>query len=553
MLQSLNVKNFAIIDNISIDFNDKMTVLTGETGAGKSLIIDAIGLLFGDRASNEMVRFGESKASIEGVFSNYPFEINDILEDNGIEVLDFLIIKREIYANGKSLSKINGEAVSLNVLNDVSSFLGDIHTQFDSIKLVNPKNYFEFIDNEEIKEIVNLYQRELKKYRVVNGKYQEKLNSQNEKLQRLDFLKYQYNEIKQAKLDLNEEESLQNELRILNNHEKISQNYYDFLSYFENFNLLSNLYEAISSIKKNINFDERLKEKVDRLEESYFNIEDIFDDIKSNFKDDDFDINDLEAINERLGIYSNLKRKYKKTTNELIDSLGDLEKELDELENYDYYLEELEKERNELYKVTLDYGKKISELRRRNANKLTNDLKKVFEELSLKNTTFEIEFKDVNEDSIFKNNGIDVIDFLVSFNKGEPVKPLNKVASGGELSRFMLALKSLSYQDISKKTFIFDEIDSGVSGEVAYNIALKIKSISLIHQVLCVTHLPQVASISDYQLNISKKVIDGTRTVTEIDELGYDERVISIAKMISDGEATNASIALAKELLEKNK
>ena len=553
MLQSLNVKNFAIIDNITIDFNDKMTVLTGETGAGKSLIIDAIGLLFGDRASSEMVRYGESKASIEGIFSNYPFEINDILEENDIEVMDFLIIKRELYSNGKSLSKINGEAVSLNVLNDVAGFLGDIHTQFDSIKLVNPKNYFEFIDNLEIQVLVNMYKTSLKKYRVVNNKYQEKLNSQNDQLQRLDFLKYQYNEIKNAKLNINEEETLQNELRIMNNHEKISQNYYDFLSYFENFNLLSNLYEAISSIKKNISYDERLSEKVNRLEESYYSIEDIFDDIKSTFKDDDFDVNDLEEINERLSVYSNLKRKYKKTTQELVESISELEKELDELENFDFYLEELEKERNLLYNETFELGKKISALRKENAKALTDKLSNVFKDLSLKNTTFVIDFKELNMDNLFKSNGIDTIDFLVSFNKGEPVKPLNKVASGGELSRFMLALKSLSYQDIEKKTFIFDEIDSGVSGEVAYNIALKIKSISEIHQVLCVSHLPQVASISDYQLDISKKVIDGSRTVTEIKELNNDERVISIAKMISDGEATNASINLAKELLEKNK
>ena len=398
-----------------------------------------------------------------------------------------------------------------------------------------------------------MYKTSLKKYRVVNNKYQEKLNSQNDQLQRLDFLKYQYNEIKNAKLNINEEETLQNELRIMNNHEKISQNYYDFLSYFENFNLLSNLYEAISSIKKNISYDERLSEKVNRLEESYYSIEDIFDDIKSTFKDDDFDVNDLEEINERLSVYSNLKRKYKKTTQELVESISELEKELDELENFDFYLEELEKERNLLYNETFELGKKISALRKENAKALTDKLSNVFKDLSLKNTTFVIDFKELNMDNLFKSNGIDTIDFLVSFNKGEPVKPLNKVASGGELSRFMLALKSLSYQDIEKKTFIFDEIDSGVSGEVAYNIALKIKSISEIHQVLCVSHLPQVASISDYQLDISKKVIDGSRTVTEIKELNNDERVISIAKMISDGEATNASINLAKELLEKNK
>lgn len=550
MLQSLSVKNFAIIDNIQIDFNDYMTVLTGETGAGKSLIIDAIGLLLGFRASSEQVRFGENKAVIEGVFSNYNPIINSILEDNEIGVDDFLVIKREVFANGKSISKINGETVSLSTLNEVSDLLGDIHTQLDTIKLVNPKNYFEFIDSSDIRNLITNYQNNLKSYRIVLNKYNEKAKAKNDLLQKLDFLKYQLNEIKKAKLDISEEESLQNQLRILNNHEKIASNYYDFLSYFEDNNLLDNLYDAITALKKNISFDSSLSSVVERLDEAYYNIDDIYDTIKSNFKNDDFDVNDLEAINERLAIYSNLKRKYHMTTEELINNLDNLEKEVDELENFDFYLDELVKEKNKLYDIVLELGKTISEKRKKNSKELIEKISKVFNDLSLKNTSFEISFS-TDENSLFKSNGIDIIDFLVSFNKGEPLKPLSKVASGGELSRFMLALKSLSYSEIAPKTFIFDEIDSGVSGEIAHNIALKMKEIANTHQVLCVTHLPQVASIASYQLNITKNVIGEGRTITNVKELNYDERVMSIAKMISDGNVTDASVALAKELLSK--
>ena len=551
MLQSLSVKNFAIIDNIQIDFNDYMTVLTGETGAGKSLIIDAIGLLLGFRASSEQVRYGESKATIEGVFSNYATAVDELLKDNEIEPDDFLVIRREIYANGKSLSKINGEAVSLTLLNEVSSLLGDIHTQLDTIKLVNPKNYFEFIDTLDIKKILEFYQKDLKEYRSVLNKYNEKLKAKNELIQKLDFLKYQLNEIKKAKLDINEEENLQNELRILNNHEKIASNYYEFISYFDNNNILDNLYDAISALKKNISYDNKLSSVCDRLDEAYYNIDDIFDSIKSNFKNDEFDVTSLDEINERLAVYSNLKRKYHMTTEELINNLGKLEKEVDELENFDFYLDELLKEKNRLYDIVYNEAKEISDKRKESAKNLIKSISLVFKDLSLRDTILEIDFKSDSGDNLFKANGIDIIDFLVSFNKGEPVKPLSKVASGGELSRFMLALKSLSYADIDAKTFIFDEIDSGVSGEIANNIALKMKEISNVHQVLCVTHLPQVAAKAKYQLNITKKVLDSNRTVTEVNELDYEKRVESIAKMISDGNVTIASLNLAKELLDK--
>ena len=547
MLVSLTVKNFAIIDNISLDFSQGMTVLTGETGAGKSLMIDAIGLLFGDRASSDAVRYEETKASIEGVFSDYLEDVNEILKNNNIPIEDFLVIKREVYQNGKSLAKVNGETVNLNLLESLSTYLGDIHTQFDVVKLVNPKNYFSFIDNEEINELLGSYKNNLKEYRKYHNLYIEKKNEEAINNQKIDFLKYQIAELDKAKLSISEEETLKNEVKLMDNFEKISENYNEFVETFDENNLTDNLFDSINSLKRNLNYDETLKEKIDRLESCYYELIDIYDDINKTRKSLDFSPADFEAKNERLSIYSSLKRKYKMTTLELISYLEEKKEEVKHIENYDIYLDELKKEETKYYNLTFDLGKKISLLRKHEAKILHDSLIKVFPDLSLKNTNFEIVLK---ESTDFYPNGIDTLDFMISFNKGEPLKQLNKVASGGELSRFMLAIKAVSCTKVMNKTFIFDEIDSGVSGEVAFAIAKKIKEISKNNQVICVTHLPQVASIADIHYNIEKDVLDNNRTRTVVKLLDYEGRINNIALMISKGEISEASIMLAKEFLK---
>ena len=547
MLVSLTVKNFAIIENISMDFKNGFTVLTGETGAGKSLLIDAIGLLFGDRAQSDAVRYEETKATIEGVFSDYSKEVNEILEENSIEINDFLIIKREVYQNGKSIAKVNGEAVNLNVLDAISTYLGDIHTQFDVVKLVNPKNYFSFIDDDAINTILDNYKVNLKEYRKFNKLYQDKLNEESLNNQKIDFLKYQIQELEKAKLSVGEEETLKNEVKLMENHEKIMENFEEFTDFYENNDIDSSLFNALNALKRNLNYDESLKDKIDRLESSYYEINDVYEDIIKIKRSLDFNPNEFEEKNERLSIYSSLKRKYKMTTSELIDYLDEKKKEVNDIENFDQILSELNKEKEKYFKETKKLALDISRLRKENAITLKDNLVKVFPDLSLKNTSFDIVITDGDD---FYPNGINQIDFMISFNKGEPLKPLNKVASGGELSRFMLAIKAVSCNKVMNKTFIFDEIDSGVSGEVAFNIARKIKEISTKNQVLCVTHLPQVASLADIHYNIEKVVFDDNRTRTSVNALDYDGRVTNIALMISKGNLTDASIALAKEFLK---
>lgn len=548
MIVSLNVKNFAIIDNILIDFSLGMTALTGSTGAGKSLIIDAIGLLFGDRASNDLVRHNETKAIIEGVFDYLPNEVNMLLEANSIDCeSELLVIKREIYANGKSVAKINGEVVSLTLLADLSNYLGDIHTQFDAMKLVNPKNYFTFIDNKEINDLISDYKKSLKEYNEINKEYIELKNNIDINNQKLDYLKFQLNELKSAKLDINEEETLNEKIHSLTNHEKIFENYKEFLSLINDNAVLDNLYNAINSLEKNLKYNKDLSSKIDILNESYYNILDINEEISSLVNHDDFDIQLLDEYNERIDTYNSLKRKYKMSTEELIKLLDTISLEVEKIENIDVYLDDIEKKKQKSYNNTRLLATNISNLRKERINHLRNDLIDNLEELSLRNTELEIS---LTEKDVFLDNGINEIDFLVSFNKGEKVKPLSKVASGGELSRFMLALKALSCDLVSNKTFIFDEIDTGVNGEVAYRIGERLNKISRQNQVICVTHLPQVASIAKHHLLITKQAIDDSNTITKIEELDYDERIEAIASMLSDGKVTPAAIALAKELLD---
>lgn len=546
MLLSLYVQNFAIIDNVQIEFKDNMTVLTGETGAGKSLIIDAIGLLFGSRASSNLVRFKEDKAVIEGVFSYLPKFVQEL---TGSSEDDVLIIRREIYANGKSICKINNQNVTLSQLVEISELVGDIHTQFDTQRLFNPKNYLNFIDNEEIKNLIEEYSIQLKNYNSINKEYHSLLNKNNNDLQRLEFLKFQLNEIETAKISVEEEEDLKQRSNYLMNYENILNNLKQIVELYEENNTLDNIYNSLSNLSKLETYDPKYAKYKQTIEDSYYTLTDTVEEITKDLKHLDFDENELNEINDKLGIYSDFKRKYKKSTEDIIKYYIEIKNEVNSIENYDENIAILEKKVNAAYNKTLELGKNIRGKRLILAKSLEENIIKHLIDLKLKNTRFEVIFNSL-DNITFKADGIDEIDFNISFNIGEPLRTLSKVASGGELSRFMLALKVLVSEKLNLQTIIFDEIDNGVSGEVAYSIANKIHKISEKVQVLCVTHLPQVAAISDHQINI-KKLISGERTITEIQELNNDERIIEIAKMISNGEVTNASKNLASELIKK--
>lgn len=551
MLLTLNVKNFAIIDNIQIDFEKGFTVLTGETGAGKSLIIDAISLLFGERASNDLIRYGEQKAIIEGTFSNYDDKIKLFLNEFDIDYdeNDCLFIKRELYANGKSVCKINNQTVTLNQLKQISEYIGDIHSQLETFGLINPKNYLSFIKNEVIDNTLPLYIESLSNYKKKLNELKLLENKIIEDTQKQDYLIYQINELEKASLSIDEENLLQNELKVLSNSENMKNLLVSFKEIYNESDALDKIYESISLVEKLSNIDERFKSFKSIIEESYYNLEAIASDKLLNTNFYDFDENRFNEINDRLGVYSDLRRKYKKSTKELIEYTLKIKNDIDQINNYDFIKEQLEKEVNSLYNKTIEYAYIIRKERIFVSNLLKESIESHLIDLQLNNAKFDICFNDVDNNNVsFFKDGIDQVDFLVSFNKGEPLKPLSKTASGGELSRFMLALKTILGDKLPMQTKIFDEIDSGVSGGIAHSIGKKLLKISETSQVICITHLPQVASLCDNHLKISKHVIDN-RTITKIEKLELNNRIYEIASMISNGNPSDASIKYAEEMI----
>lgn len=549
MLVSLNVTNFAIIDNIQIDFKAGMNVLTGETGAGKSIIIDAIGLLFGNRADSSMIRFNESKATVEGIFTDLSSELKKYLEELGIELLedDAIVIKREIYSTGKSVCRVNNTIITLNQLLTISEHIGDIHSQQDTIGLINQKNYLNLISTPEIDKLLSEYLILLGEYNKRKHDYEELLNKNNTLRDKVDFLEFQLKEFERAGISVTEEEELKQELQYLSNYEHIISNITKINEIFYDDDVLGKLYSSISYLDKLSKFDPKFEEIKKSIEDSYYTIEEALDSNVLKSKTSDFDLNRIDEINARLSVYSDLKRKHRKETKEIIEYFENIKKELELVENYSFHLEELKKLQDEAYINALNCAKHIREKRIEISQKITESVKLHLKDLQIKNAQFEIVFNELTDNIILKNDGIDTIDFLVSFNKGEPLKPLSKIASGGEMSRFMLALKTVMNVKL-QSLMIFDEIDSGVSGTVAHSIGEKIKSISKISQVLCITHLPQVAALADTHFKIYK-IIENNQTYTRVKNLNYDERVQEIASMISNENITEASINLAKELI----
>lgn len=550
MLKKLHVSNFAIIDDINIEFDPHMTSLTGETGAGKSLIIDCISLLLGARADSDMIRYGETKATIEGVFDYKNKKIDEILDKYGLNKQDELIIKREISKSSKIL--LNNAQISLNQLKEIAFYLGDIHVQNDTLKLVNPENYLSIIDtfsNKKIDNILNDYVMQLSFYKDSLKEYKNALNKNDEMYEKLDLLKFQYDELSKLDLKENELDDITKEINVLSNYDKIYNNLNEAI---EKLNSIDDLYDSFSSLKKISDYDTDYETYEKVIEDSYYTIDDIKSNLKKKLSSMDFDKNYLDSLIERENELRRISKKYKMDINELIIHINKIKKEIDKCENYDEFVKDCYNDLKKNYDKLVVSAKKLEEIREKVSIELSNELIKVCKELDLENINFKIDFKlnDITDiaNANFMEDGISTVDFLISLNKGEPLKPLSKVASGGELSRIMLGLKSIlaSKQDLS--FVVFDEIDSGISGITASHIAKKIKEISKITQVLCITHLPHVAAIADNELYISKYEKDA-RTFTKVEKLEYNERVKQIAIMISGDKITNSSIASAKELL----
>lgn len=559
MLERLNVKNFAIIEDLTVDFSNGMTVLTGETGAGKSLIIDTISLLLGSRADSDMIRYGETLASICGIFTNDNSLVNELLIKYEIPVCEKLTILREISDSGKNSIKINNHQVTLGMLKSISSYLADIHIQNDTYKLFNPDSYLSILDpknDSRFDKLLADYLLNYSKYLEALKEYNHIKEGKKQALDKLEFLKFECEELSNLNLYENIDVELEEKIAKLSNYDKI------FSSLNEAYNTLNSeisgidsLYNASKAIEKISDYDAKYKDYCEKLLDSYYISSEIKEDIFNQIESLDFDEDELNSSIERLNEIEHAKTKYKKSVSELISYLNEITIEIEMVTNYDEIFKEHEEKCKNLFNKALSSGLKLSEYRKKLSFKMENQIVNECKDLDLDNTIFNIKFNEINSSDftnkeIFHENGIDEIEFMISFNKGEPLKPLHKVASGGEMSRIMLAFKSYLSTNTDLSLMVFDEIDTGVSGSTAKKIAIKMHQISKYVQVLCITHLPQVAAIGDQHKHIYKELIDG-RTKTKIEDLSYDRRVEEIAMMLSGDKLSMYALEHAKSLLDK--
>lgn len=555
MITELTIRNFAIIDDVSITFHNGLTVLTGETGAGKSIIIDAVQLLTGERGSIEYVRHGAEKAEITGLFtieSDYTF-IYSLAETYGISLTDdMLILERTITKQGKSICRINGKLVTLTILREFGQSIVNIHSQHDTIQLMDRTTHLPLLDTYQ-KDIITKYKE---KYMTLYDDYLQLENEMNdlnhseqEIAHRVDLLQFQLNELEAANLQENELEQLTTERNHLQNFEKIYHTVNEaYFSLYGEQKGLEWVDVAQATLQNGKDLDPFVAKKAEELSNAYYQIEEIhfaLRDFTDNLHFDEARLNEIEA---RLDELNRLGKKYGATIEEMLQYKEKISKELYDIEHKDNRLQEIAAQMEAAKQKAIEVGKKLHESRKKAALQLEEEIQVELADLYLENASFKVNFSPLTEDTLYKD-GLDYITFRLSTNLGEPLKDMNKVASGGELSRVMLALKKVFAKHDDIHTVIFDEIDTGVSGRVAQAIAEKMYQISLSTQVLCITHLPQVAAMADQHMLI-KKQETANRTTTMIQALTDKDKVNELGKMITGTQLTDTAIEHSEELLE---
>ncbi|MGI6584378.1 MAG: DNA repair protein RecN [Lutisporaceae bacterium] len=559
MLLEMSIKNYVIIEGQVIAFEPGLNVITGETGSGKSLIIDALSAVTGGKLSKEDIRTGEEKASIEALFSLDGISyIKDILEEYGIESDEdnCLVIKREVNAQGRSVCRLNGQIVTLSILKRIAQYLVDIVGQNEYQLLFNAVKHGEYVDSFGGDEINYIWQ-EVKSLRDKLDELQEKLNKSSgnasERERKLDILKFQVEEIGNARLRKNEDEELRNRRHLLINAEKLLKgvtNVYEILFSGDSGSggVSDMLSESVGTLGELAGIDEKLENYKTEIEGIIYRLEDIRGELRSYRDSIEINNSEIDFIEERLDQINKLKRKYGSSIEEVLSYMDNAEEELQELIDSEKHMVELEKEIEKIREQYLIKARLLSDKRKEKAEILEKLIEKELQDLNMHGSRFVI--KITRDESIISSNGIDKIEFMISPNPGEPEKPLSKIASGGEMSRVMLAIKN-AFSEIEKAPcIVFDEIDAGVGGQTANMVGQKIKAISQNTQILCITHLPQIANISDNHIFVDKKVQDN-KTYTEIRILGAEERVKEIARMLGGNENIEASLEHAKKMVRK--
>ncbi len=547
MLTSLKIENVAIIESAAIEFGCGLNVLTGETGAGKSIVIDSINAILGERTSRDIIRTGAQSAKVYAVFEDVNERVRNFLDENGIDCEDgVLIINRTLSREGKNVCRINGAPVTVSMLREIGGELIDIHGQHDNQSLLSPEKHCGFVDSfAGNADLIADYREKYGRLCEIRSKLKKLTTDESSKSQRIDFLTYQIDELEKAEITIGERDELKARKSLINNSQKVIESLniaYEALK--ADGAGIDMITDAESEISDASAYMEALSEASEKITDIRYELEDIAETVRDAMTEVDFDPSELEDIDERLDLLYRLSKKYGDTEEEMLEYLEKARAELDNIAFSEERVKELQKQEKEAFAETETAACKLTESRKTAGEKLSNAICSELEFLDMPNVRFVVKCSDIG----LTENGKDEIEFLISANAGEEPKPLAKIASGGELSRIMLAIKNVLAETDGVDTMIFDEIDTGVSGRAAQKIAMKLRSASKGRQVICVTHLAQIAAQGDVHLYISKSVSDG-KTYTNIKSLIEEERVAEIARIMGGMEITKLQLESAREML----
>lgn len=553
MLLQLSIKNFALIEEITLDLDEGFTILAGETGAGKSILIDAINYVLGSKFNKDLIRTGEEKTFVEAICSIEDNKsLKEILDFYDIEYDDILIISRESFKNGKSVIRVNGKAIILSNLRKISEKLIDIHGQHSNQNLLNKDRHIEYLDSFGKINLENdfiKYKESFVEFKDIKDKILSlNKNESDEKL--IDYIKYQIEEIDNVSLSAGEEEKLIDRYNILSNHEKIRNSLARSYSYLDSSTGEYSVLDSLDFVVREISAIEKHSEKAklikERVNNTYYELQDLTKDIKSLLDESYYDENELDEINSRIYKIGLLKKKYGSSIEEILKYRENLDKQYQEIINSEEIIKELKNKLIVIEKRLDKYSKNIHEKRVILGKAIEEKIEKELKYVGLGKCTFKIS---IEYDDSFNLKGKDKVQFMISTNLGEPIKPMEKIISGGELSRIMLSLKSVFIDKDNTPTIIFDEIDTGISGRIAQCVAEKMYEISNKHQVLCITHLPQIASMSDNHYMV-KKYIENEKTFTKIEKINEEKKIEEIAIMLGGVKLTENTLTNAREIIE---
>ena len=560
MLKELIVKHLAIIEDISISFEKGFNAITGQTGAGKSLLIDSISLILGARADQDLIRYGKESSTVIAKISDLNPEALNFLAELGINPADNEIeIYRKMNINGKNQIKVCDQAITLTDLKKLGLLIGDIHVQHDTYRLINKDNYLSFLDDlsdSKFQQLLSKYQIARMSYFDQLDKYHSTLKRRNELKEKIDVLEFQRQELSVLGLEEDIDLKLEEEINKLSNFDKIYTNINESYQIFDTTFDLDQLYQIKANLETIEKYDSQYQELKNTVTDAFYNLEEVKSSLYEIKENLDYDPNHLDELNSRLYEIEKIKTKYHMSVKELMEYLEKISLDIKLETDFDSAILELKNAVVKKHQALVDSSLELSSYRKKKALKVSEKIIKESREMDLENTNFEIKFEEINlsdpfDKTPFKDYGIDDIDFYVTFNKGEPLKPLSKVASGGELSRLMLAFKIIYLENNPLSFMVFDEIDAGISGTTARKIGLKLKNIAKNVQVFAITHLANVASLAQNHLYIEKNIVSG-RTITSIKKLDDISRIREIASMLSGLEVSQEFLETAKKMIEQN-